>query len=93
MYSWDFMIEIYIWLTVAFFGITGILAQREINTRQDFKMVFFGGTLNIYRYYRYLRNKHETPSARFKLFLLAHLNFALCVIVLVVVVAEKASSR
>ena len=87
------MIESYVVLTVAFFGITGILAQREIKTRQDFKMVLFGGTLNVYRYYRYLRNKHETPSTRFKLFLLAHLNFALCVTVFVVVVAEKASSR
>jgi len=72
------MFDIYFALTIAFFGITAILAQREIKARQDFEMISFGGTLNVYRYYRHLRNKHEKLSVRFKLFLLAQLNFIFC---------------
>ncbi len=78
------MIGIYLVFTMAFFGITAILAQREIKARPDFRMVLFAGTLNVYRYYRHLRNNHEKLSARFKLFLLAHLNFLLCAIMFVI---------
>ena len=84
MHTWDLMVVGYFAFTATFFGITAILAQREIKARQDFKMVLFGGTLNVYRYYRHLRNKHEKLSARFKLFLLAHLNFVICAIVFVI---------
>ena len=78
------MAVLYLAFGMAFFGITAILAQREIKARGDFRMVLFGGTLNVYRYYRHLRDNHEKLSARFKLFLLAHLNFLLCVVVVVI---------
>jgi len=80
----DFVVAIYLAFSVAFFGITAILAQREIKARSDFRMVMFGGTLNVYRYCGHLKNKHEKPSAKFKLFLLAHLNFLLCAVVFVI---------
>jgi hypothetical protein len=66
---------------MVFFGTTAFFAQREIDARRDFKSVPFGATSNAYRYYRFLKNKHETPSAWFKLFLLAQLNFVICIIV------------
>jgi hypothetical protein len=84
MNTWDIIVGIYLVLTMAFFGIAAILTQSEIKDRSDFRMVLFGGTLNVFRYYRHLRNKHEKLSARFKLFLLAHLNFLLCAIVCVI---------
>jgi hypothetical protein len=84
MDMWDFMIEIYLAFTMVFFGLTAIAAGREINARHDFKMVLFGGTLNVYRYYIHLRANKEKLSTRFKLFLLAHLNFVLCAIVFLI---------
>jgi hypothetical protein len=80
----DLVVGIYLAFTVAFFGITAIFAQREIKARADFRMARFGGTLNAYRHYRHLRNNFEKPSARFKFFLLVHLNFLLCAIVFVI---------
>jgi hypothetical protein len=84
MRNWNFIVEIYLAFTMVFFGITAILAQREIKARSDFQMILLGGTLNVYRYYRHLRNNHEELTTRFRLFLLAHLNFVLCVIVFVI---------
>ena len=81
MLTWDFIVSVYTAFTIAFFGISAILVGREIKARSDFQMVMFGGTLNVYRYYRHLRNKDEELSIRFKLFLLAHLNFVLWAIV------------
>lgn len=84
MKTWDLMIGIYFVFTIIFFGFTAILTQREIKARTDFQMVLFGGTLNVLRYYRYLKNNHEKLSTRFKLFLLAHLNFLLCAIIILI---------
>jgi hypothetical protein len=71
---------------MAFFGITAIAAGREMKARRDFKMVLFGGTYNVYRYYKHLKANKERFSAGFTLFLLAHLNLAVCVVVFVVTV-------
>ncbi len=79
-----FILGIYFLLTMIFLGITAIIVGREIKARPDFKMAMFGGTLNSYRYYRHLKNKNEKVSPRFKLFLLAHFNFVLCVIAFIV---------
>ena len=87
--TWNFIVGMYLVFTMAFFGITAILAQREIKARLDFQMVLFGGTLNVYRYYRHLRKTHEELSPRFKLFLLAHLNFLFCTIVLVIIALSR----
>jgi hypothetical protein len=84
VYTWDLFVKIYLAFTVTFFGITAILVQREIKARQDFKILFFGGTLNVFRYYAHLRKNHEALSTRFKLCLLAHFNFLVCVIVFVI---------
>ena len=69
------LIVIYFVLTMIFFGITAITAGREIKARRDFKMALLGGTYNVYRYYKHLRDNKERFSPSFKLFLLAHLNF------------------
>ena len=84
MGTWDFMVVLYLAFTMFFFGITAILIHREIKARPDFRMVLFGGTLNVYRYYRHLKNNYQKLSPRFKLFLLAHLNFLLCAALFVI---------
>ena len=84
MTTWNFIIGIYLLFTIVLFGITAILTHREIRARSDFQMVLFGGTLNVFRYYRHLRNNNERLSANLKLFLFAHLNFLICAIVFVV---------
>jgi hypothetical protein len=78
------LLDVYLVLTMAFLGITAIAAGREIKARQDFRITPFGGTLNVYRYYRQVKNNQEKLSPRFKLFLLAHINLLLCVIVFVI---------
>ena len=72
---------IYLVFSTIFSGITGILTQREINTRKDFKMTPLAGTLNVYFYYKFLKERQEKLSPRLKMFLLALLNFAMCAIV------------
>jgi hypothetical protein len=72
---------IYLAVTMVFFGVTAIVAGREMKARRDFKMALLGGTYNVYRYYKHLRMNNEGFSTMFKLFLLAHLNFAVCAIV------------
>tara|TARA_B100001964_G_C14059961_1_gene520927 strand:- start:240 stop:515 length:276 start_codon:yes stop_codon:yes gene_type:complete len=79
MFCADYAV-IYIAFTATFFGITAILSGREIDKRTDFKMVTLGGTYNVYLYYKHIRKNNEQLSIRFKLFLIAHLNFILCII-------------
>jgi len=71
---------IYLMFTAIFFGITAIIAQREVNSRKDFEMLLGGGTYNVYRYYMHLKKNNEKQSLGFKLFLIAHVNFAFCFI-------------
>jgi len=80
MYTRDLMAMIYLASTATFFGVTVILVEREMKARHDFKPLFFGGTLNVFWYYAHLRKNHERLSTRFKLCLLAHFNFLVCVI-------------
>lgn len=68
---------IYLIFTAILFGITALVALREIKSRTDFKMLSGGGTYNVYRYYRHLKNNNEKLSVGFKLFLIAHLNFVI----------------
>ncbi len=68
-------------ITVAFFGITAMLVQDEIKGRNDFELVTCGGTYNVFRYYRHLKNSHEKFSLKFKLLLLSHLNFLIFFVV------------
>ena len=84
MQTLNLVVAIYVAFTAIFFGITAILLEREIKARQDFKILLFGGTLNVFRYYAHLRKNHERPSTRFKLCLLAHFNFLVCVIIFLV---------
>ncbi len=77
------LVAIYLVLTMVFFGVTAIATGREVKARRDFKMTLFGGTYNVYRYYKHLKMNNERFSTRFKLFLLAHLNFVLCIVVFV----------
>lgn len=79
---------VYLTFSTIFFGITGILAQREITARKDFKMTPLAGTLNVYFYYKFQKERQEQLSPRFKMFLLAHLNFALCAVVFLYVVFQ-----
>ena len=72
---------LYLAFSVTFFGVTAILAQREINARKDFKMTPLAGSLNVYFYYKHQKEKRENLSTNFKWFLFAHLNFALCAVV------------
>ncbi len=72
---------VYLVFSTIFFGVTGILTQREINARKDFKMTPLAGTLNLYFYYKFQKERQERLSPRFKMFLLAHLNLALCAVV------------
>jgi hypothetical protein len=78
------MVVVYFAFSATSFGITAILAQREIKGRKDFKRMLFGGTLNVYLYYRHLRNRHEKRGGRFKLFLLATLNSVISAIFFVI---------
>jgi len=86
MTAWVSIVVIYLVFTMVFFGMTVIAAEREVRARRDFKMVLFGGTYNVYRYYKHLRTNNERFSMKFKLCLLAHLNFAVCVVVFVATV-------
>jgi hypothetical protein len=72
---------VYLVFSTIFFGVAAILTQREINARKDFKMTPLAGTLNVYLYYKFQKERQEQLSTRFKMFLLAHLNFALCAVV------------
>ena len=84
MHTWALVVMLYLAFSATFFGITAILVQREVKARQDFKILLFGGTLNLFRYYAHLRKNHERLSTRFKLYLLSHFNFLVCVIVFVI---------
>ena len=68
---------------VTFFGATAILTGREIKTRQDFEMVMFAGSLNLYRYYRHVRRKGEKLTMTLRLFLWAHVGLALAMLIFV----------
>ena len=83
MPAWVDIILIYFAFTVVFFGLTSIGAGRQMKARRDFKGVLFGGTYNVYRYCKHLKANKERLSVGFKLFLLAHLNFVVCIIVFV----------
>jgi hypothetical protein len=87
------VVVIYLTLTIVFFGVTAIAAEREVRARLDFRMTLFGGTYNVYRYYKHLKMKEEAFSTTFKLFLWAHLNFALCVVVFVAYVVWLVKSN
>ena len=89
MTTWDFIVEIYLVLSIVYFGITAIYVQREVKARRDFKLVLFGGTLNVFRYYRHLRSNHEKLSTRFKLLLFAHINFLVCIIVFLITALSR----
>ena len=73
---------VYLAFSTIFFGVTGILTQKEITAQKDFKMAPLAGTLNVYLYYKFQKERQEQLSPRFKMFLLAHMNFALCAVVL-----------
>lgn len=72
---------LYLAFSATFFGITAILTQREVNARKDFTMIPFAGSLNVYFYYKFLKERQEQLSPRFKMFLLAHMNLALSMVV------------
>lgn len=72
---------LYMAFSVTLFGVTGILTQREINARKDFKMTPLAGSLNVYFYYKHLKERQENVSTNFKWFLFAHFNFALSAVV------------
>lgn len=74
------MLIIYLVFSAVLFGITGIIAQREVKSRTDFKILLGGGTYNVYRYYVHLKKNNEKLSIGFKLFLIAHVNFIICTI-------------
>lgn len=74
------MLIIYLIFTIMLFGITAIIVQREVNNRSDFKITLVGGTFNVYRYYGYLKKNNEKLSISYKLFIIAHVNLILCVI-------------
>jgi len=78
------VLEIYMALTVVFFGITVIAFGREVEGRPDFKPGLFGGTLNVYRYYKHLKRNNEKFSTRFRLFLMAQLNLGLFMIIFLI---------
>lgn len=66
------------------FAITAIIVQREVNSRSDFKITLGGGTYNVYRYYVHLKKNNEKLSISFKLFLIAHINFVIFIIVWII---------
>jgi hypothetical protein len=87
------MFEIWLLFSIVFLGVTAILVNREIRSTSGSKETLFGGTLNAYRYYKYLRNNGRELSVPFRLFLLAHINFLLSVMafVLAALVRQRSS--
>jgi hypothetical protein len=78
------MLVIYLIFTIILFGITGVIVQNEINRRTDFNKTLLGGTYNVYRYYKYLKDTDEKLSIGYKLFLIAHINFFICFVVWII---------
>jgi hypothetical protein len=77
----SFTTLVYIVITLVFLKVTYTAVAKEIKARPDFEMTGLGGTTNVYRYYRHLRQNNEKPGPMLKLLLLAYINLVICMIV------------
>jgi len=88
----DFYYYIYFPLTITIYGIACILLSREARNR-NVKFITFGGTYNVFVYYRELRKRNEKLSGRFWLYIASSANLILCMILFLIIAATIATGK